>query len=61
VAIKTEADANDIIECPCSDMPSTGMFAVLVLCSLRSFMPVILHIVNCVCVMYALLFTASTG
>jgi len=26
--IKTEADINDVIEWPCDDTPSTGMFAV---------------------------------
>ena len=26
--IKTEADSNDVIEWPCDDTPSTGMFAV---------------------------------
>ena len=28
IQIKTEADSNDINECPCDDTPSTGMFAL---------------------------------
>jgi len=26
--IKTEADTNDVTECPCDEKPSTDMFAV---------------------------------
>ena len=29
--IKTEADSNDVTEWPCDDMPSTGMFAGLLI------------------------------
>jgi len=37
VEIKTEADSNDIAECPHDDKPTTGMFGLLVLYSLHSF------------------------
>jgi len=37
VEIKTEADSNDITECPHDDKPTTGMFGLLVLYSLHSF------------------------
>ena len=47
VVIKTEAGSNDITECRRNDKPSTSMFAVfLVLYCLRSFVSVILCIVN---------------
>ena len=29
--VKTEADSNDITECPHDDKPSTGMFGFLIL------------------------------
>jgi len=31
VEVKTEADSNDITECPHDDKPSTGMFGFLIL------------------------------
>jgi len=34
VEIKTEADMNDITECPHDDQPTTGMFGFLILCFL---------------------------
>jgi len=34
VEIKTEADSNDITECPHDDKPTTGMFSFSVCCTL---------------------------
>ena len=35
--VETEADSNDITECPRDDKPTTGMFGFLILYSLHLF------------------------
>jgi len=37
VEVETEADSNDITECPHDDNPTTGMFGFLILYSLHLF------------------------
>ena len=45
--VETEADSNDITECPHGDKPSTGMFGFLILYSLHLF--VMFALFSCCC------------
>ena len=49
--IKTEADSNDITECPHDDKPITGVYGFLMLNSLHSFVCIsyvsCLHCIHC--------------
>ena len=45
--VETEADSNDITECPHDDKPSTGMFGFLILYSLHLF--VMFAALSCCC------------
>jgi len=47
VEVKTEADSNDMTECPHDDKPTTGMFGFLILYSLHLF--VVFALFSCYC------------
>jgi len=47
VDVRTEADSNDITECPHDDKPTTGAFGFLILYSLHLF--VVFALFTCCC------------
>ena len=53
--IKTEADDNDIVECPLDEMPGTGMFWFYQCCKFH-ILSVSLSVCVCVRVVSALIF-----